>query len=167
MKEQAVTGVELYSEDPLASVKANKEVLMAVGTLHTPQILQLSKIGPKKLPKSVGIKTHVGRAGMGQDFQDHNNITTSMTIKELKQINPYPNDMAHETASKDSADQSRATDRTGPSLLHRVTSPSSCPLRTISPERHLELAAELKTQERVSCLVDAKTSAPASFPIRL
>jgi hypothetical protein len=36
MEKQAVTDVELYSEDLLALVKTNKEFSMATGTLNTP-----------------------------------------------------------------------------------------------------------------------------------
>lgn len=44
---------------------------MAAGAGHTPQILQLSGIGPKSLLSSLGIKTIVDLPGVGKNFQDH------------------------------------------------------------------------------------------------
>jgi choline dehydrogenase len=52
-------------------VKAMKEVILAAGAVHTPQILQLSGIGDHTLLKSVGIKTVVNLPGVGRNFQDH------------------------------------------------------------------------------------------------
>ena len=53
------------------SVKATKEVILAAGALHTPQILQLSGIGDNALLQSVGIETVVDLPGVGRNFQDH------------------------------------------------------------------------------------------------
>jgi choline dehydrogenase len=53
------------------SVKASKEVILAAGAVHTPQILQLSGIGDLTLLKSVGIETVVDLPGVGRNFQDH------------------------------------------------------------------------------------------------
>lgn len=51
-------------------MKANKEVILAAGSAHTPQILQLSGVGPKRLLDSLGISTVVDLPGVGQNFQD-------------------------------------------------------------------------------------------------
>lgn len=83
----AATGVEFFSrdadapeeeeeEEPAAGpatqiVRARKEVILSAGTVHTPQILQLSGIGPKDLLESAGIDVLVDMPGVGQNFQDH------------------------------------------------------------------------------------------------
>jgi choline dehydrogenase-like flavoprotein len=51
-------------------VKANKEVIIAAGTVHTPQVLQLSGIGPKTLLDKANISVLVDLPGVGQKFQD-------------------------------------------------------------------------------------------------
>lgn len=74
-KSTVASGVEYISrEDPTNkkyTVKAKKEVILSAGTVHTPQILQRSGIGPSKLLKQANIETLVDLPGVGQNFQDH------------------------------------------------------------------------------------------------
>ncbi|KAL2258001.1 hypothetical protein VTK26DRAFT_8850 [Humicola hyalothermophila] len=51
-------------------VKAKKEVIIAAGTIHTPQILQASGVGPKKLLQTAGVPVVVDLPGVGSNFQD-------------------------------------------------------------------------------------------------
>lgn len=53
------------------SVNAKKEVILAAGTIHTPQILQGSGVGPAKLLKDAKIDIVVDLPGVGTNFQDH------------------------------------------------------------------------------------------------
>ncbi|CAO2658119.1 Nn.00g073790.m01.CDS01 [Neocucurbitaria sp. VM-36] len=53
------------------TVRARKEVILAAGSVHTPQILQLSGIGDASLLKSLGIKLISDLPGVGQNLQDH------------------------------------------------------------------------------------------------
>lgn len=52
------------------SVKARKEIIMAAGSIHTPQILQASGIGPKKLLEEAGVPLVVDAPGVGSNLQD-------------------------------------------------------------------------------------------------
>jgi choline dehydrogenase-like flavoprotein len=52
------------------TVKAKKEIIMAAGTIHTPQILQASGVGPKKLLTEAGVPVVVDSPGVGSNFQD-------------------------------------------------------------------------------------------------
>jgi choline dehydrogenase-like flavoprotein len=74
-KSTVASGVEYLSrEDPTNSkltVKARKEVILSAGAVHTPQLLQLSGIGPEELLKQANIPTLVDLPGVGQNFQDH------------------------------------------------------------------------------------------------
>ena len=54
----------------VANVKACREIILAAGAPHSPQILQLSGIGPKQLLSSLGIVTVVDLPGVGRNFQD-------------------------------------------------------------------------------------------------
>ena len=63
------------------TVNATKEVLIAAGALHTPQILQLSGVGPKKLLQSFGISVVSNLPGVGQNFQDQPTIPISYNGK--------------------------------------------------------------------------------------
>lgn len=69
------TGVEFRpADDPegeVTTIKASREVIVSAGAVHTPQILQLSGIGPSALLASADIETIVDLPGVGQNFQDH------------------------------------------------------------------------------------------------
>jgi choline dehydrogenase len=67
------TGVEFSSRytNETFIVKAKKEVIISAGTIHTPQILQNSGIGPKGLLKKAKIPLLIDLPGVGQNFQDH------------------------------------------------------------------------------------------------
>lgn len=53
------------------TVYASKEVILAAGSTHSPQILQLSGVGPKELLATLGIKQVVDLPGVGENLQDH------------------------------------------------------------------------------------------------
>ncbi|KAI6753840.1 hypothetical protein HG530_013016 [Fusarium avenaceum] len=131
---------------------ANKEVLMAAGAVHTPQLLQLSGIGPKKLLHTAGIKTIVDLPGVGQNLQDHINIGVSIILEGLKKIHPSPFDMANGTEFKKWADESWAANRTGPYSIAWGNLAGWLPLAAISPQRYLDLAAELEKQDHATYL---------------
>lgn len=69
----AATGIKYINRNSAESstVGANKEVVLAAGAVHTPQILQLSGIGPKALEQGLNIEPIVDLPGVGQNFQDH------------------------------------------------------------------------------------------------
>ena len=52
-------------------VEATSEVILSAGVFGTPQILQLSGVGPKALLESLGINVTVDLPGVGEHFQDH------------------------------------------------------------------------------------------------
>ncbi|KAF2457058.1 GMC oxidoreductase-like protein [Lineolata rhizophorae] len=64
------TGVQFGSQ----TVSARKEVILAAGSVHTPQVLQLSGIGPSSLLSQAGIEVKVDLPGVGANFQDHSYI---------------------------------------------------------------------------------------------
>ena len=72
-------------------IKASKEVILAAG-VHSPQILQLSGIGPKELLKKHEIDTIADLPGVGQNFQDH--PTLYPVFNFTKMIHPTPDDLA-------------------------------------------------------------------------
>lgn len=61
---------------------AAKEVVLAAGAIHSPQLLQLSGIGDPSLLKQFDISTVVNLPGVGANFQDHP-LLRSFTTCEL------------------------------------------------------------------------------------
>lgn len=68
------TGVTIQSRDSTAkskTISAKKEVILAAGAVHTPQLLQLSGIGPASVLSAAGVETVLNLDGVGQNLQDH------------------------------------------------------------------------------------------------
>lgn len=63
------------------TVQANREVVLAAGALHTPQLLQLSGIGDRRHLDDVGVKTFIDLPGVGANYQDHLMFLTIQTGK--------------------------------------------------------------------------------------
>lgn len=71
VENDTATGVTFYQDKNLMTVSANKEVIMSAGAYGTPQILQLSGIGPQDHLKSLGINVVKDVPGVGSNLQDH------------------------------------------------------------------------------------------------
>jgi choline dehydrogenase-like flavoprotein len=79
--EPKVIGVEYSAAEnaPRYQVSADKEVILAAGALHTPQILELSGMGDGRVLSNFGIKTVVDLPGVGANYQDHLLLVTAQT----------------------------------------------------------------------------------------
>ncbi|KAK0508304.1 hypothetical protein JMJ35_009388 [Cladonia borealis] len=69
---QNATGVEWINRETFGFgyVNADKEVILAAGAAHSPQVLQLSGVGPKSLLNRLEIPIVIDLPGVGQNFQD-------------------------------------------------------------------------------------------------
>ena len=65
------TGVRYRRGGRTETVQARREVLLAAGALQSPQLLQLSGVGPGRLLQDLGIKVLADRPGVGENLQDH------------------------------------------------------------------------------------------------
>ena len=52
-------------------VSCSREVILAAGAVHSPQILELSGIGDPNILNEVSIPVKVNLPGVGANFQDH------------------------------------------------------------------------------------------------
>lgn len=66
-----------------STVFASKEIILTAGAVHTPQILQLSGIGPEKVLKSLGIPIVADLPGVGTNFQDHASISVQYNCERI------------------------------------------------------------------------------------
>jgi choline dehydrogenase len=65
------TGVRYRQAGVEKVVRAAREVILAAGSLQSPQLLQLSGIGPEELLRQHGIAVVHALAGVGENLQDH------------------------------------------------------------------------------------------------
>ena len=63
--------VEYRQGSSLRMARARKEILISSGAYNSPQLLQLSGVGPAELLKQHGIGVVLDAAGVGNDLQDH------------------------------------------------------------------------------------------------
>ena len=66
-----VTGVSYNQGGRDNIVRAAREVVLAAGAIGSPQILQLSGIGPGALLRTGGVRVRHELAGVGENLQDH------------------------------------------------------------------------------------------------
>ncbi len=67
------TGVEYRQGDQLKTARADAEVIVAGGAYNSPQLLQLSGLGPADLLRQFGIDVVADMPGVGDNLQDHIN----------------------------------------------------------------------------------------------
>jgi choline dehydrogenase len=66
---------------------AGREVILAAGALQSPQLLQLSGIGPADLLRSHGIDVIADLPGVGENLQDHYQVRTIVRLKDRQSLN--------------------------------------------------------------------------------
>ena len=64
-------GVRYRQGGEMKSARCSAELLLAAGSIQSPQLLQLSGIGPRALLDRIGIPVVVDAAGVGENLQDH------------------------------------------------------------------------------------------------
>ncbi|MBP6898451.1 MAG: GMC family oxidoreductase N-terminal domain-containing protein [Burkholderiaceae bacterium] len=90
-----VTGVELLPEGHdhqhgapmVARLAPGGEIVLAAGAVGTPQILQLSGIGPGALLQQHGIALRHELPGVGENLQDHLQIRAVFEVDGVKTLN--------------------------------------------------------------------------------
>ena len=85
------TGVELVGTGE--RLEARREVILAAGAIGSPQILQLSGIGPGSLLQQHGIEVVHDLAGVGENLHDHLQIRTIFKVKNTVTLNQRVNSL--------------------------------------------------------------------------
>lgn len=73
---QRATGVEYRRRGLLRQVRAEREVLLAGGSINSPQLLMLSGIGPARMLEAAGVRVAHALEGVGRNLQDHLDVMT-------------------------------------------------------------------------------------------
>ena len=91
-------GLEFLHEKNLFQVKAQKETILAAGSIGSPQILQLSGIGSSKLLSQYGIKVVHDLPGVGENLHDHLQIRMQYKVRNVKTLNAAANSLLGKAA---------------------------------------------------------------------
>ncbi|KAF1971220.1 alcohol oxidase [Bimuria novae-zelandiae CBS 107.79] len=107
-----VTGVEFATSKDATpqTVKVRKEVILACGALHTPQLLQVSGIGEPALLESINVSTVVDLPAVGYNLHDHINVVVVNALNTTVQTNNLTTDTTFAAQARNEYD----TQRTGP-----------------------------------------------------
>lgn len=80
-------GIEWCERGSKLAARADGEVILSAGALQSPQLLQLSGIGPADLLRRHGIPVVVDLPGVGENLQDHYQARTIVRLKTRNSLN--------------------------------------------------------------------------------
>ncbi len=83
--------VHLQGED--VTVLARREVILSAGSINSPQLMQLSGLGPVALLRKHGIDVLQDMPGVGQNLQDHLQIRNVFKVKGAATLNTTANSL--------------------------------------------------------------------------
>ena len=107
---QVCTGAQVWGDGELLTATASREVLLCAGSIGSPQLLQLSGIGPAALLQKHGIDVAVDAPGVGANLSDHLQIRAVYKVNNVKTLNT----MASSLLGKAKIGVEYALKRTGP-----------------------------------------------------
>lgn len=73
------------------TARARKEILVSGGAFNSPQLLQLSGVGPADLLRRHGIEVVLDAPGVGHDLQDHMQVRVVMRCSQAITLNDIVN----------------------------------------------------------------------------
>ena len=81
-------GVALRDADGAThELRARREVILCAGAIQSPQLLQLSGIGPGENLSALGIEVRVDRPEVGGNLQDHYQMRTIVRMNRRRSLN--------------------------------------------------------------------------------
>lgn len=80
-------GVVIRKHGAAVTASARAEVVLSAGAIGSPQILQLSGVGPAALSRAHGIDVVKDLAGVGENLQDHLQIRAVYKVENTKTLN--------------------------------------------------------------------------------
>ena len=87
------TGVQVWNGSEMVTATARAEVLLCAGAIGSPQILQLSGLGPADLLQSLGVPVVQDTPGVGENLQDHLQIRAVFKVSNAVTLNTQANSL--------------------------------------------------------------------------
>jgi choline dehydrogenase-like flavoprotein len=82
-----VVGVEVRSGGATVEHRARREVILALGSVQTPKLLQLSGIGPSEVLRAAGIDVRLDRANVGARMREHHCFALQFRLQQNEGYN--------------------------------------------------------------------------------
>jgi choline dehydrogenase-like flavoprotein len=144
------TGVQYVSntDGSAGKVYAKREVILAAGAVFTPQLLQLSGIGPSDVLQAAGIKVRRNMNGVGANMQDHPNANMMFDLKNLAPVNIFS---GQDPTFNATAWTEYNTNRTGPLTQAHGSSLAFLSLSSIT-DKASQIVQTIKAQNILSFL---------------
>ena len=79
-------GLRYVQRGETHDVKVKRELIVCAGTVHTPQLLMLSGVGPAEHLRSLGIAVVRDLPGVGRNLQDHPRVAA--TFESIRPLGP-------------------------------------------------------------------------------
>ena len=86
-----VRAVDYSQNGVVRRARARREILVSGGAYNSPQLLQLSGVGPAELLKQHGIDVVLDAPGVGNDLQDHLQVRLMMRCAQRVTLNDVVN----------------------------------------------------------------------------
>jgi choline dehydrogenase len=87
IEQRRCNGVEFASAGSSVRVRARREVLLAAGSINSPQLLELSGIGDGSRLQRLGIPTVLDVPGVGANLQDHLQLRMWFRVSGVATLN--------------------------------------------------------------------------------
>jgi choline dehydrogenase len=84
---QRAVGLQVLQDNQIRELKAAKEVVLSAGAIGSPQLLQVSGVGPADLLSAHQIPVRVELPGVGENLQDHLQIRTVYKVSGAPTVN--------------------------------------------------------------------------------
>ena len=84
-------GAEVWTGNELVHARASRQVLLCAGSIGSPQLLQLSGIGPGALLQQHGVEVLHDLPGVGENLQDHLQIRAVFKVQGVTTLNTLAN----------------------------------------------------------------------------
>ena len=81
------TGVQVWNGKSMVQATAKAEVILCAGAVGSPQILQLSGLGPAQRLQTLGIAVQKDIPGVGENLQDHLQIRAVFKVQNAATLN--------------------------------------------------------------------------------
>ena len=84
---QRCIGAQVWGNSEMVTASSRAEVILCAGSIGSPQILQISGIGPGALLQSLGIAVAHDAPGVGANLQDHLQIRAVFKVEGVQTLN--------------------------------------------------------------------------------